>query len=94
MSRRRSDEVIAEAEFVTIGELVRLSHQRYSTLKHYVEIGLLPFEQADTNLTRRFPREASLRILERILSLREDGKSLGEIEAIMRGEPSDPIGLG
>lgn len=83
MSRRRSDEVIREAELVTIGELVRLSGQRYSTLKHYVERGLLPFEQEDTNLTRRFRRVESLAIIERILALRANGKSLNEIEQIL-----------
>ena len=46
MSRQRSMEVIANAEYVTIGELVRLTDVRYSTLKYYTEEGLLSFEQA------------------------------------------------
>lgn len=42
MSRRRSMEVIEKAEYVTIGELVRLTDVRYSTLKFYTEEGILP----------------------------------------------------
>ena len=57
MSRQRSMEVIEQAEYVTIGELVRLTAVRYSTLKFYTEEGMLPFEQAEENLTRRYRRE-------------------------------------
>ena len=53
MARQRSLEVIRQAEYVTIGELVRLTDVRYSTLKFYTEEGMLPFEQAGENLTRR-----------------------------------------
>lgn len=50
---------------VSIGELVRLTGIRYSTLKYYTEDGLLPFEQPEENLTRRYKREESVeRILE------------------------------
>ena len=47
MSRQRSMEVIEQVEYVTIGELVRLTAVRYSTLKFYTEEGMLPFEQAE-----------------------------------------------
>ena len=60
MSRQRSMEVIEQAEYVTIGELVRLTAVRYSTLKFYTEEGMLPFEQAEENLTRRYRRVESL----------------------------------
>lgn len=40
-------EVIENAEYVTIGELVRLTGARYSTLKYYTEEGMLDFEQAE-----------------------------------------------
>ena len=39
MSRQRKLEVIQQAEDVTIGELVRLTDVRYSTLKFYTEQG-------------------------------------------------------
>lgn len=54
MSRQRSMENIMASEYVSIGELVRITNTRYSTLKHYTEEGMLPFEQAEENLTRRY----------------------------------------
>ena len=45
MSRQRSMEAILASEYVTIGELTRLTGVRYSTLKFYTEEGFLPFEQ-------------------------------------------------
>lgn len=85
MSRQRSMEVIRQAEYVTIGELVRLTDVRYSTLKFYTEEGLLPFEQAEQNLTRRYRREKSVERIELLRRLREEGKSVGEIKEMLRG---------
>ena len=86
MSRQRSMEVIRQAEYVTIGELVRLTDVRYSTLKFYTEQGLLRFEQAEQNLTRRYRREESVERIELLRRLREEGKSVGEIKEMLRGE--------
>ena len=86
MSRQRSMEVISQSEYVTIGELVRLTDVRYSTLKFYTEQGLLPFEQAEQNLTRRYRREKSVERIELLRRLREKGKSVGEIKEMLRGE--------
>lgn len=86
MSRQRSMEVIRQAEYVTIGELVRLTDVRYSTLKFYTEEGLLPFEQAEQNLTRRYRREESVERIELLRRLRGEGKSVGEIKEMLRGE--------
>lgn len=60
MGRQRSMETIQTAVYVTIGELVRLTDTRYSTLKFYTEEGMIPFEQAEENLTRRYRREAAV----------------------------------
>ena len=86
MSRQRSMEVISQSEYVTIGELVRLTDVRYSTLKFYTEQGLLPFQQAEQNLTRRYRREESVERIELLRRLREEGKSVGEIKEMLRGE--------
>lgn len=83
MSRQRSMEVIANAEYVTIGELVRLTDVRYSTLKYYTEEGLLSFEQAEENLTRRYKREESMAQIQKIKELRQEGKSIAEIKGIL-----------
>ena len=76
MSRQRSREVIEQAEYVTIGELVRLTAVRYSTLKFYTEEGMLPFEQAEENLTRRYRRVESLERIAQIRRLREQFRRL------------------
>lgn len=80
MSRKRTMEKILESEYVSIGELVRITGCRYSTLKFYTEEGLLPFEQEEANLTRRFPRENAVKRIEEIRSLRESGQSMAEIK--------------
>ena len=87
MARQRSLEVIRQAEYVTIGELVRLTDVRYSTLKFYTEEGMLPFEQAGENLTRRYRREKSLARVARIRRLRKEGKSVPEIKELLKREP-------
>ena len=86
MARQRSLEVIRQAEYVTIGELVRLTDVRYSTMKFYTEEGMLPFEQAGENLTRRYRREESLARIARIRQLRKEGKSVPEIKALLGQE--------
>lgn len=83
MSRQRSMEVIEHSEYVTIGELVRLTNVRYSTLKYYTEEGMLPFEQAEANLTRRYKREQSMAQIQKIKNLRQSGKSISEIKAAL-----------
>ena len=77
-------EVIANAEYVTIGELVRLTDVRYSTLKYYTEEGLLSFQQAEENLTRRYKREESMAQIQKIKELRQEGKSIAEIKGILK----------
>ncbi len=81
MGRKRSLEKILESEFVSISELVQLSDVRYSTIKYYSEEGLVPFEQEDTRLTRRYPRTKALERLAEIKKLKEDeGLTIQEIK--------------
>ena len=74
MSRQRSIEKIMASEYVTIGELVRITASRYSTLKFYTEEGMLPFEQEEENLTRRYKREETVKRIEEIKRLKSEGK--------------------
>ncbi len=83
MSRQRSMEKILASEYVTIGELVRLTGCRYSTLKFYTEEGMLPFEQEEEKLTRRYLREESIERIAYIRKLRQDGKSVPEIKEML-----------
>lgn len=53
MSRQRSDETIQTAEYVSIGELVRLTGIRYSTIKFYIDEGFIPYVQEDKKMVRR-----------------------------------------
>lgn len=80
MSRQRPLEKIIISEYVTVGELVRLTGMRYSTLKYYTEEGMLPFEQQEENLTRRYRREKTLKRLEEIKRLKALGMSVSEIK--------------
>ena len=80
MSRQRSLAVIASAKYVTIGELVRLTGSRYSTLKYYTEEGLLPFEQPEENLTRRYKREDAIERISLIKSLKATGATIAQIK--------------
>lgn len=86
MSRQRSIETIENSEYVTIGELVRLTGMRYSTLKYYTEENLLPFEQAEENLTRRYKRLESMERISYIRTLRENGKTIPEIKAMLQNK--------
>lgn len=80
MSRQRSMEAILASEYVSIGELVRITDSRYSTLKFYTEEGMLPFEQAEENLTRRYKRKETVTRIHRIKQLRVEGLSIPQIK--------------
>ncbi|NLW53063.1 MAG: MerR family transcriptional regulator [Tissierellia bacterium] len=80
MGRRRSDDVIANADIVTIGELVRLTGVRYSTLKHYTEENMIEYLQEEENLTRRYDRVKAMERIDKILKLRLEGLSILEIK--------------
>lgn len=84
MARQRSMEAILDSEYVTIGELVRLTETRYSTLKFYTEEGFLPFKQEEQKLTRRYPREETVQRIAYIKKMREEGKTIPEIGEILR----------
>lgn len=76
-------EKILASEYVSIGELARLTGCRYSTLKFYTEEGMLPFLQEEENLTRRYKREASIERVAWIRELREAGKSVPEVKELL-----------
>lgn len=76
-------ETIENSEYVTIGELVRLTDVRYSTLKFYTEEGMLDFEQAEENLTRRYKRADTIERINVIKKLKKQGKNIPEIKQIL-----------
>lgn len=85
MGRQRTLEAISKSEYVTIGELVRLTKVRYSTLKFYTEEGLIPFEQAEEKLTRRYPRLQTIQKINEIIQLRQQGLSMDEVKSKLLG---------
>ena len=85
MSRQRSIEKILKSAYITIGELVRITNSRYSTLKFYTEEEILPFEQEDEGLTRRFKREDSIKRIEEIKELKKQGYRVEEIKELLIG---------
>lgn len=89
MARQRSMEAILASEYVTIGELVRLTDARYSTLKFYTEEGFLPFRQEEQKLTRRYPREETVRRIAWIRQMREEKKTIPEIRKILQEQDSE-----
>ena len=84
MSRQRKMEVIASSEFVTVGELVRLTGMRYSTLKFYTEEGMIPFVQAEENLTRRYKRIETIDRIALIKKLKAEGRTVTEIKEYLQ----------
>lgn len=84
MARQRTLEVISQSEFVTIGELVRLTNSRYSTLKYYTEEGLLPFEPTEENLTRRYKRVTSIERINEIKTLKLQGLTISQIKQMLK----------
>lgn len=71
------------SQYVSIGELARLTGSRYSTLKFYTEEGMLPFIQEDEGLQRRFPRETAIARIDDIQSLKAQGNSIPDIKNIL-----------
>lgn len=90
MSRQRTMEAILASEYVTIGELVRLTGARYSTLKFYTEEGFLPFRQEEQKLTRRYPRDKTVQRIVWIRRSRMEGKTIPQIKEILAQE-EEPI---
>lgn len=86
MSRQRKLEAILASDYVTIGELVRLTETRYSTLKFYTEEGFLPFQQEAERLTRRYPREKTIERIKLLKNLRSEGKTIPEIHQILEND--------
>ena len=89
MSRQRSLQTSSEAEYISIGELARLTGTRYSTLKFYTEEGMLPFQQEGAKLARRYPREESIRQLQRIRQMREEGLTIPQIQAVLQADAEE-----
>ena len=66
-------------DVLTIGELAEVSGTRLTTLKYYTELGILPFNQAEKRLTRKYKEKEALERLEKIKELKEKRLMIKEI---------------
>jgi len=79
MPHKRDLEQIKKLDFLKMSELAELNGVRYSTIKYYAELGLLPFEQKGKRLAKYYPRLEASQRLKAILKLREQGDTVPEI---------------
>ena len=70
---------IGKNNVLTIGELAEVSGTRLTTLKYYTELGILPFNQAEKRLTRKYAEGEALERLEKIKELKEKRLTIKEI---------------
>ena len=70
---------VEENNILTIGELAEVSGTRLTTLKYYTELGILPFNQAEKRLTRKYKEGEALERLEKIKELKEKRLTIKEI---------------
>jgi len=77
--RKRTLEEIKKRDFLKISELAELCGVRYSTVKFYAELGLLPYEQQGKRLAKYYPTKEASQKLKEILKLRDKGQSIPEV---------------
>lgn len=69
---------------VSISEITEESGLRYSTIKYYTEIGILPCIHKGHNLMRKYQRKEALERLKEIAKLKQEGKKIKEIQEILK----------
>ena len=77
--RKRTIKEIKKRDFLKMSELAELNGVRYSTIKYYSELGLLPYEQHGKRLAKYYPAKKASKRLKEILRLRKRGKSITEV---------------
>jgi len=77
--RKRTNEEIKERDYLKMSELAEYCGVRYSTIKYYSELGLIPYEQKGERLAKYYPKEEASKRVNKILSMRERDKSIPEI---------------
>ena len=79
MQRKRTLEEIKKRDFVKLSELAELCGVRYSTIKYYSELGLLPYEQKGERLAKYYPAKEARQRVSEIRKLRDKGKSIPDV---------------
>ena len=81
--RKRTIKEIKDLKLLKLSELAELNSVRYSTIKFYSELGLLPYEQQGDRLAKYYPAKEASKRLKEILALRAKGKSIPDIINIL-----------
>jgi len=76
---KMNKKTIEKNNVLTIGELSEVSGTRLTTLKYYTELGILPFNQAEKRLTRKYKKEEALERLVKIKELKKKRLTIKEI---------------
>lgn len=76
---KRTINEIKKRKDLKLSELAELNGVRYSTIKYYSELGLLPFEQKGERLAKYYPAKEASQRLKEILKLREKGQTIPDI---------------
>lgn len=76
---KRTINEIKKRKDLKLSELAELNGVRYSTIKFYTELGLLPFEQKGERLAKYYPAKEASQRLKEILRLREKGQTIPDI---------------
>ncbi len=71
---------IKQDNLIKMHELAKISGFRYSTIKFYSEIGILPYLQQDKRLVRRYDPSQAVKRLQEIRKLKDKGQSIREIK--------------
>jgi len=79
MPSKRDLATIRTLDFLKMSELAELNGIRYSTVKYYSELGLLPYEQKGKRLAKYYPRIEASQRLKVILKLRGQGETVPAI---------------
>lgn len=79
MQRKRTLDEVKKLDYLKMSELSELCGVRYSTVKFYSELGLLPYEQKGKRLAKYYPATEASHRVKAILKLRAEGKSITEI---------------
>ncbi len=79
MPRKRTLKEIKEREYLKLSELAELNEVRYSTIKYYSELGILPYKQEEQRLAKYFPRVEASERLKEIFKLKKKRMSINEI---------------
>jgi len=79
MSKKTNKKTTKNKELLTTSELAEASGVRYSTIKYYSQIGILPFKQAGKRLRRYYKKKEALKRFNEIQKLKEKRLTIAEI---------------